>query len=61
MGYQCQTCKFRSFAVSVLDEEQMCMLGENCTEVHFKKGDIIFKNGVGKIAYAWFGRKRANN
>ena len=43
MGYQCQTCKFRSFAVSVLSEEQMCMLGDNCVEVNFKKGDIIFK------------------
>ncbi len=43
MGYQCQTCKFRSFAVSVLEDDQMCLLGDNCTEVHFKKGDIIFK------------------
>ncbi len=43
MSYQCAECKFRSFAVSVLEDDQMCLLGENCTEVDFKKGDIIFK------------------
>jgi len=43
MGYQCQVCKFSSFAVSVLNDEQMSTLGNNCAEVYFKKGDIIFK------------------
>lgn len=43
MSYQCSECKFKSFAVSVLKEDQMFLLGENCAEVNFKKGDILFK------------------
>ncbi len=43
MEYNCHTCKYRSFAISVLDDDQMCMLDNNCSSVNFKKGDIVFK------------------
>jgi CRP/FNR family transcriptional regulator len=53
MDYNCQTCKYRSFAISVLDDDQMCMLGNNCTEVNFKKGDIIFKQDAFSLNVAY--------
>ena len=53
MDYNCQTCKYRSFAISVLDDDQMCMLGNNCTEVNFKKGDIVFKQDAFSLNVAY--------
>lgn len=46
MANLCQECKYRSFAISVLDDEQICKLGKNCIEVNFKKGENIFKQDV---------------
>lgn len=46
MEYNCHTCKYKSFSVSVLDDEQVCLLDNNCTEVNFKKGETVFKQDM---------------
>jgi len=53
MSYQCKTCKLRSFAVSVLSEDQISLLGNNCVAVDFKKGDIIFKQDAFSLNVAY--------
>jgi CRP-like cAMP-binding protein len=40
---KCLTCDIKSAAVDFLDENQLRLLGENCAEAFFKKGEIIFK------------------
>lgn len=42
----CLDCKIKSAAVQTLSPEELQNLGNNCAEVHFRKGDIIFKEGA---------------
>jgi CRP-like cAMP-binding protein len=40
---KCLTCDIKSAAVGHLDETQLRLLGDNCAEASFKKGEVIFK------------------
>ena len=40
---KCLTCDIKSAAVGYLDETQLRILGENCAEALFRKGEVIFK------------------
>lgn len=40
---KCLTCDIKSAAVGYLDETQLRILGENCAEASFRKGEVIFK------------------
>ena len=40
---KCLTCDIKSAAVGHLDESQLRILGENCAEASFKKGEVIIK------------------
>lgn len=42
----CIDCKIKSAAVKTLNSTELENLGNNCAEVHFKKDDIIFKQGA---------------
>ena len=42
----CLDCKIKSEAVKTLTPDELKNLGNNCAEVHFRKGDIIFKEGA---------------
>ena len=42
----CIDCKIKSTAVKTLNSSELKNLDNNCAEVHFKKGDIIFKQGA---------------
>ena len=42
----CQTCKIKSSAAETLSKKELERLENNCVEVNFKKGDIIFKQGA---------------
>lgn len=42
----CQTCKIKSSAAEALSKNELEKLENNCVEVSFKKGDIIFKQGA---------------
>ncbi len=53
MKFECVSCKFRSFAVSTLDDDQLSLLTDNCLDVSFKKGDIIFKQGAFSLNIAY--------
>jgi hypothetical protein len=39
----CKLCKFKSSAAQKLNEEEICLLGDNCAETLFRTGDIIIK------------------
>jgi len=43
---KCSACSFKSFAVSILNDDELLNLGQNCVEVRFKKGETIFKQGT---------------
>lgn len=40
---QCNNCQLKSSSVRTLNPDETERLEKNCTEVHFRKGDIIFK------------------
>ena len=40
---KCLSCDIKSAAVGFLDELQLKLLGENCAEAVFKKGETIIK------------------
>jgi len=42
----CLDCKIKSAAVKTLTSNELQNLGNNCAQVYFKKGDIIFKEGA---------------
>ncbi len=42
----CNTCIIKSSAAKALNTEQLSKLGENCVQIDFKKGDVIFKEGT---------------
>ena len=42
----CKNCAIKSLAVKVLNDKELKELSNNCSEVEFKKGDIIFKQGA---------------
>ncbi len=41
--FKCTDCRVKSSATRFLTDEQVLELGSNCVEVHFKPGEIIFK------------------
>ena len=42
----CVDCTIKSNAVSILNKNELCVLEEGCSKTAFKKGDLIFKEGV---------------
>ena len=42
----CNTCIIKSSAAKTLSPKQLSALGENCVQIFFKKGDVIFKEGT---------------
>jgi CRP/FNR family transcriptional regulator len=42
----CKKCKIKSAATKTLSQAELEKLENNCVEVNFKKGDIIFKQGA---------------
>jgi len=62
---KCLTCDIKSAAVGYLDETQLQLLGENCAEASFRKGEVIIKQdslssnviylkeGLVKISMEW--------
>ena len=42
----CSNCNLKSNAVSILDREELSTLEAGCLKVEFKKGELIFKEGV---------------
>ncbi len=42
----CSTCIIKSSAAKALSPEQLNELGNNCVQIDFKKGDVIFKEGT---------------
>jgi CRP/FNR family transcriptional regulator len=39
----CKFCKMKSSAAQKLSDDEICMLGDNCAQVHFEAGDNIIK------------------
>ena len=46
MNEICKNCKIKSSATKELNTKELERLENNCVEVNFKKGDIIFKQGA---------------
>lgn len=42
----CEECTIKSSAARTLSKKDLGTLGNNCTQVQFKKGEIIFKQGA---------------
>ncbi len=42
----CINCQFKSSATKFLNNDELGTLERSCAEIEFKKGDIIFKQGV---------------
>lgn len=42
----CVNCNLKSNIVSILNQKELCILGEGCLKVVFKKGETIFKEGT---------------
>jgi CRP/FNR family transcriptional regulator len=49
----CKNCKFKSFAANTLDLRQLVYLQENCSDVEFRKGEVIFREGVLSLNIAY--------
>lgn len=45
-NHHCEVCNLKSAAGKVLSEDEFHVLQENSALVHFKKGDLIFKEGA---------------
>ena len=39
----CESCDFKSHAVLVLNSDELSIISNNCVEVKFKKGEMLFK------------------
>jgi CRP/FNR family transcriptional regulator len=42
----CLNCGLKSNIVSVLNRNELCILGEGCLKITYKKGETIFKEGT---------------
>lgn len=42
----CNTCRFKSLATKALSKDELSVLEGNCVTIRFKKGDLIFKQGI---------------
>jgi CRP/FNR family transcriptional regulator len=42
----CLNCGLKSNLVSVLSENELCILGKGCLKIAYKKGETIFKEGT---------------
>jgi len=43
---RCNFCQLKSSSVRSLNQTEIAKLEMNCTEAHFRKGDIIFKQNA---------------
>ena len=43
---RCFDCEFKSKAVSILDEAELIKLQEGCSQITFRKGELLFKEGA---------------
>ena len=46
IGDKCYDCKIKSEVVSILSREELNTLGKGCAQVHFKKGELLVKEGA---------------
>lgn len=46
LGNGCMDCALKSKAVSLLNKNELGILEEGCSKIHFKKGELIFKEGT---------------
>ncbi len=44
--FKCFDCKFKSDAVSILNETDLLKLQEGCSQTAFRKGELLFKEGA---------------
>ncbi|HSH18948.1 MAG TPA: Crp/Fnr family transcriptional regulator [Draconibacterium sp.] len=42
----CIDCTLKSNAVSILNQNELCILEEGCSKIAYKKGELIFKEGA---------------
>ncbi len=42
----CLICPFKSTAAKVLSDDELTLMGDNCAQATFKKGNTIFKQGI---------------
>ena len=42
----CINCNIKSGAVSILNEDELCILEKGCSQIDFRKGELIFKEGM---------------
>ncbi|MCC7318188.1 MAG: Crp/Fnr family transcriptional regulator [Bacteroidales bacterium] len=42
----CESCRFKSCAVEVLDSDELNILQTNCSEAVFKRNELIFREGT---------------
>lgn len=42
----CLSCPFKSTAAKTLNNEELSILGDNCAQASYKKGNTIFKQGI---------------
>jgi CRP/FNR family transcriptional regulator len=45
LGNSCIDCTFKSSEVSILNNNELCLLEEGCLKTSFQKGELIFKEG----------------
>jgi CRP-like cAMP-binding protein len=43
---ECKLCNFKSPAAELLTANEIAILADNCAQISFKKGDIIFREGT---------------
>uniref|UniRef100_UPI00321708D9 Crp/Fnr family transcriptional regulator n=1 Tax=uncultured Draconibacterium sp. TaxID=1573823 RepID=UPI00321708D9 len=46
LGNSCIDCTFKSSEVSILSNDELCVLEKGCLKTSFKKGELIFKEGA---------------
>jgi len=49
----CVNCILKSNIVSILNQKELCILGEGCLKIVFKKGETIFKEGTPSQSIAY--------
>lgn len=46
LGNGCMDCNLKSHAVSILNENELCILEQGCSKTKYQKGELIFKEGA---------------
>lgn len=49
----CVDCVLKSNIISILNQKELCILGDGCLKIDFKKGETIFKEGTPSQSIAY--------